>query len=48
LADAVARLFASAGVFEAMSASASEHVLRTSDFDRHVRDVMAVIVEARR
>ena len=41
-------LFASAAAFEAMSASASAHVLRTSDFDRHVRDVMAVIDEARR
>jgi glycosyltransferase involved in cell wall biosynthesis len=48
LADAVARLFASPSGFEAMSASASEHVLRTSDFGRHVRDVMAVIDDARR
>jgi glycosyltransferase involved in cell wall biosynthesis len=48
LADAVARLFASPSGFEAMSASASEHVLRTSDFDRHVREVMAVIDDARR
>jgi glycosyltransferase involved in cell wall biosynthesis len=48
LADAVTRLFASAAAFEAMSASASAHVLRTSDFDRHVSDVMAVIDEARR
>jgi glycosyltransferase involved in cell wall biosynthesis len=47
LAGAIVRLFASAGAFESMSASASEHVLRTSDFDRHVRDVMAVVDEAR-
>jgi len=47
LADAVARLFANAQVFERLSASASEHVLRTSDFDRHVRDVMAVVDETR-
>jgi glycosyltransferase involved in cell wall biosynthesis len=48
IADAVARLFASAHAFESLSASASEHVLKTSDFDRHVRDVMAVVDEVRR
>jgi glycosyltransferase involved in cell wall biosynthesis len=48
LADAVARLFTSPRVFEALSASASAHVLQTSNFDRHVRDVMAVVEEVRR
>jgi glycosyltransferase involved in cell wall biosynthesis len=48
LADAVLRLFAGASGFEALSASASEHVLRTSDFAGHVRDVMAVVDETRR
>jgi glycosyltransferase involved in cell wall biosynthesis len=48
LAEAVARLFASRLVFESMSASASEHVLKTSDFEGHVRDVMAVVDDARR
>jgi glycosyltransferase involved in cell wall biosynthesis len=43
LADAVARVFSSAECFEALSASASEHVLRAPGFDAHVRDVMAVI-----
>jgi glycosyltransferase involved in cell wall biosynthesis len=48
LASAVRKLFASPMSYESTSASASEHVLRTSDFARHVRDVMAVIDEVRR
>jgi glycosyltransferase involved in cell wall biosynthesis len=43
LADAVERVFSSAAAFEALSASASDHVLRAPDFDAHVRDVAAVL-----
>jgi glycosyltransferase involved in cell wall biosynthesis len=42
LADAVARLFASASAFEDLSRSASDYVLRRFDFDRHVDEVMTV------
>ena len=43
LAASVMRFFASAPAFEALSARASEHVLATSDFDRHIEEVMRVI-----
>jgi glycosyltransferase involved in cell wall biosynthesis len=43
LAGAVERVFSSAAAFEALSASASDHVLRAPGFDAHVRDVAAVI-----
>jgi glycosyltransferase involved in cell wall biosynthesis len=46
LAGAVARLMSSAASFEALSASASEHVLGAPTFARHVEDVMAVIDES--
>jgi glycosyltransferase involved in cell wall biosynthesis len=46
LALAVGRLFASAAVFETLSARASEHVLGLPSFAQHVDDVMAVIDEA--
>jgi glycosyltransferase involved in cell wall biosynthesis len=45
LAQAVVRVFSSVSAFEALSASASEHVLRAPGFDAHVRDVAAVIDE---
>jgi glycosyltransferase involved in cell wall biosynthesis len=48
LADAVGRLFATESGFEDVSASASEHVIRTSNFDRHVREVMTVVDETLR
>jgi glycosyltransferase involved in cell wall biosynthesis len=43
LARAVARLFADAPAYEALSARASAHVLGAPDFTRHVTDVMAVV-----
>jgi glycosyltransferase involved in cell wall biosynthesis len=43
LADAVERVFSNAAAFEALSASASDHVLRAPGFDAHVRDVAAAI-----
>jgi glycosyltransferase involved in cell wall biosynthesis len=43
LAAAVERVFSSAAGFEALSASASEHVVHAPGFDEHVRDVAAVI-----
>jgi glycosyltransferase involved in cell wall biosynthesis len=46
LAAAVARLFGSAREYEEASAAASEHVLRTSSFDGHVREVMAAVAES--
>jgi glycosyltransferase involved in cell wall biosynthesis len=46
LAGAVARLVSSAAAFEALSASASVHVLGAPTFARHVEDVMAVIDES--
>jgi glycosyltransferase involved in cell wall biosynthesis len=45
LAAAVAALFDDARGFEALSASASAHVLAQPDFATHVRDVMAVVDE---
>jgi glycosyltransferase involved in cell wall biosynthesis len=43
LAAAVAALFDDASGYEALSASASAHVLAQPDFAAHVRDVMAVV-----
>jgi glycosyltransferase involved in cell wall biosynthesis len=48
LAAAVTRLFSDARMFEALSASASEHVLDRPDFDQHVKEIMAVVDERRR
>jgi glycosyltransferase involved in cell wall biosynthesis len=43
LADAVERMFSSTAGFEALSASASDHVRHAPGFDAHVRDVAAVL-----
>jgi glycosyltransferase involved in cell wall biosynthesis len=43
LAAAVARLFSSATGYEAMTRSASEHVLREYRFDAHVDEVMSAV-----
>ena len=48
LAAGVKRFFSSAAAFESLSARASKHVLATSDFDRHIEDVMRVISGASR
>ena len=47
LADAVERLFADSAAYEALSASATEHVRREYRFDDHVDDVMAVVASVR-
>jgi glycosyltransferase involved in cell wall biosynthesis len=47
LAAVIKRFFSNAPTFESLSARASEHVLATSDFDRHIEDVMRVIAGSR-
>ena len=42
LAAAVARVLSNAAEFERLSHAASQHVLRSFDFDRHVGDVLGV------
>jgi glycosyltransferase involved in cell wall biosynthesis len=46
LAGAIARLFADAAAYEALSARASAHVLAAPGFAQHVADVMAVVDES--